>query len=53
MLYTTRVSRQNLNQYATQPDSFSWKKSDKTRETPENYYEPAIELLDKILKRPR
>ncbi|MHB0862656.1 hypothetical protein ACYCS5_15775 [Paenibacillus sp. SEL3] len=53
MHYSTRISRRKLKQFCTDPDASSWLTSDQVRETTTSYYQPAVEMLDTILKRKR
>lgn len=49
--YRTRIARDKLAKYRHDPDMTDWQKADQVRESPEQYYQPAVELLDTILKR--
>ncbi|MGG1616702.1 hypothetical protein ACIFQM_24260 [Paenibacillus sp. NRS-1782] len=51
--YLTRISRHKLKQFCTDPDASSWMSADQVRETTTSYYQPAVEMLDIILKRKR
>ncbi|MNW41011.1 hypothetical protein D3C74_181370 [compost metagenome] len=50
MLYSTIISRKKLKDSCSDPDS-TWQSTEEIRETPESYYQPAVELLDTILKK--
>ncbi len=51
MLYFTIISRKKLKHFCTDPDSSSWQSARQVRETPESYFQPAVELLNTILKK--
>lgn len=51
MLYYTAISRKKLKHSLTEPDESYWQSTSQVRETPESYYQPAVELLDTMHKR--
>ncbi|MNV57392.1 MULTISPECIES: hypothetical protein [Paenibacillus] len=51
MLYFTIISRKKLKQSCTEPDSSSMQSAEQVMETPEQYYQPAVELLNTILQK--
>jgi hypothetical protein len=51
MLYFTIISRKKLKQSCSEPDSSSMQSNEQVKETPEQYYQPAVELLNTILKK--
>jgi len=51
--YRTRISRDKLKQAHYDPDASAWEIIGQVRETPEQYYRPAIEALDAIDRRTR
>ena len=51
--YRTRISRDKLKKAHFDPDASSWEIIGQVRETPEQYYQPAVEALDAIERRNR
>ncbi|MGX4583028.1 hypothetical protein [Paenibacillus chitinolyticus] len=51
--YRTRISRDKLTKAQYDPDTSVWENIKQVREAPEQYFQPAIELLDSIKRRSR
>lgn len=50
--YRTSISRNKLIKYRHEPDITNWQALE-VRETPEQYFQPAIEVLDAIHRNKR
>lgn len=46
--YTTQISRKKLANYRHEPDAAGLKAIEQVCETQEDYYQPAVEVLDAI-----
>ncbi|QNK57436.1 hypothetical protein [Paenibacillus sp. PAMC21692] len=51
--YRTRISRDKLKKAHYDPDASAWEIIGQVRETPEQYFQPAVEALDAIERRSR
>ncbi|MNW50363.1 hypothetical protein D3C74_278140 [compost metagenome] len=51
--YRTRISRDKLKKALYDPDVSAWEQAGQVRETPEQYYQSAVEALDAIERRNR
>lgn len=51
--YRTRISRDKLKNSIYDPDASAWENIGQVRETPEQYYQPAVEALGAIERRSR
>ncbi|MNI95744.1 hypothetical protein D3C81_2318470 [compost metagenome] len=49
--YRTRISRDKLKKALYDPDASAWEQIGQIRETPEQYYQSAVEALDAIERR--
>ncbi|MDQ0902775.1 hypothetical protein [Paenibacillus sp. V4I7] len=49
--YFTSISRTKLKQSCIDPDTSCWESVQQIRETPESYYQPAVILLDAVMKK--
>ncbi|MNP42054.1 hypothetical protein D3C76_1357890 [compost metagenome] len=49
--YRTRISRDKLKKALYDPDASAWEQIGQVRETPEQYYQSAVEALDAIERR--
>ncbi len=49
--YHTRITRKNLMNECQEIEVIEWQHDESIRELPEPYYQPAVELLQSILKK--